>query len=59
MFSKDNRHYRATPRTLQDAFGPYHVFHEQHRRAKSNIVCAALGVIALGVIYGLLFGWRG
>lgn len=54
MFSRDNRHYRATPRSTQQAFGPYHRFDiavcKRHER-----LCAVAGVIVIGVIYGLLF----
>lgn len=59
MFSKDLKHYRATPRTLNEAFGPYHSFIEREQRVRKDILCAALGVIALGIVYGLLIGWRG
>ena len=59
MFSKDKTHYRATPRTLNEAFGPYHSFNVEYRRVRKDILCAALGVVALGVVYGLLIGWRG
>jgi hypothetical protein len=59
MFSRDLKHYRATPRTTSEAFGPYHSFQQSHRRTKLGILCAAAGVIALGVVYGFLFAWRG
>jgi hypothetical protein len=59
MFSKDNRHYRSTPRTLNEAFGPYHSMNVEYRRVRKDILSVALGVIALGIVYGLLIGWRG
>jgi hypothetical protein len=57
MFSRDNKHYRATPRTTQQAFGPYHRFQmppapKQHAW---DIVACAVGVILLGALYGYLF----
>ena len=58
MFSRDNRHYRTTPRSIQDAFGPYHRFDiavcKRHER-----LCVIAGVIIVGMVYGLLFAWRG
>jgi hypothetical protein len=58
MFSKDTKHYRATPRTIQQAFGAYHRYDiavcKKHER-----LCAAIGVLIVGVVFGLLIGWRG
>jgi hypothetical protein len=58
MFSRDNRHYRKTPRTVQDAFGPYHRFDiavcKRHER-----LCAIVGVIVLGVLFAVELWWRG
>jgi hypothetical protein len=59
MFSKDRTHYRATPRTLNEAFGPYHSIDVQYRRVRKDVLGAAFGVVALGIVYGLLIGWRG
>lgn len=58
MFSRDSKHYRPTPRTTSEAFGPYH-FYESKKQARRDVISVALGVIALGIVYGLLFGWRG
>ena len=58
MFSKDSKHYRSTPRTVQEAFGPYHRFDVDVCRKHERLVAIA-GVIVAGVIFGLLFGWRG
>jgi hypothetical protein len=58
MFSRDNKHYRPTPRTTQEAFGPYSRY-QSKKQARNDILQVALGVLALGVTYGLLFGWRG
>lgn len=57
MFSNDPKHYRATPRTTGEAFGPYHNFAPSGRR-KSRL-WTALGVVACGAVLGLLVGWRG
>ena len=59
MFSKDNRHYRPTPRTLNEAFGPYHNFQAIKTCRKHERLCVIAGVIVLGMVYGLLMGWRG
>jgi hypothetical protein len=58
MFSKDNKHYRPTPRTTQEAFGPYHRY-EVSICKKHERLCAIAGVLIVGAIYGLLIGWRG
>lgn len=58
MFSRDPKHYRPTPRTIQQAFGPYHKFEIEKCRKHERLVIT-VGVIALGVLFGLLFGWRG
>lgn len=53
MFSKDIKHYHPTPRTMQQAFGPYHSFSVRaYRKSQAHVLCAALGVIALGAWYG-------
>lgn len=60
MFSKDNRHYRSTPRSIQQAFGPYAkldtgvVVCKRHER-----LCAIVGVIVLGVVFAVELWWRG
>ena len=59
MFSKDPKHYRATPRTVQEAFGAYHRYEEIRACRRHERLCVVAGVIVLGVVYGLLFGWRG
>lgn len=59
MFSKDAKHYRRTPRTMSEAFGPYARFEDVKVCRRHQRLVAAVGVIVLGVIYGLLFGWRG
>ena len=50
----DGKNYRPIPRTIQQAFGPYHRFDiavcKRHER-----LCAIVGVLVLGVIYGILF----
>lgn len=59
MFSRDNRHYKPAPRTLNEAFGPYARFEEIRFYRRHERLIAIAGVVVLGVIYGLLFGWRG
>lgn len=58
MFSKDNRHYRPTPRSVSEAFGPYHCYDIDYCRKHERLIAIA-GVLIVGVILGLLFGWRG
>jgi hypothetical protein len=53
MFSRDNKHYRPTPRTIQQAFGPYARFHrEAIRESRKDVLGAVIGILILGVIYG-------
>ena len=59
MFSRDFKHYRPTPRTTQQAFGPYHNFYTTNTPKKHERLVAIVGVIFVGVVLGLLFGWRG
>jgi hypothetical protein len=53
-----SKEFKPVPRTIQQAFGPYHRFDiavcKRHER-----LCAIVGVIVLGVIYGIMFWWRG
>lgn len=58
MFSKDNRHYRATPRNIHEAFGAYHRSDIAVCKRRERL-CVIAGVVIVGVIYGLLFAWRG
>lgn len=58
MFSKDAKHYRPTPRTVQQAFGPYHRSDIAHCRKHERLI-AVVGTLIVGVILGLLIGWRG
>jgi hypothetical protein len=56
----DDKNYRPIPRTLQQAFGPYAKLDTPIAvRKRHERLCAIVGVIVLGVIYGLLFVWRG
>jgi hypothetical protein len=61
MFSKDIKHYRPTPRTIQDVFGPYHQSRiiEIGYRRKFDRAFTVLGTLAAGIILGLLCAWRG
>jgi len=57
MFSKDNKHYRATPRTTSEAFGPYHRFAPPAPPVSK--LWTVVGVLLIGAAFGLLIGWRG
>lgn len=57
MFSRDNKHYRPTPRSINEAFGPYHRF-APPAPVVSKLWTAA-GVLLIGAAFGLLIGWRG
>lgn len=63
MFSRDPKHYRPTPRTTSEAFGPYHEFLRDQKRLRNleflSNISPILGVLIVGIVYGLLFGWRG
>ena len=50
-FSRDVRHYRATPRSLSQAFGPYSRLHVE----KKSEAAAWLWAIFYGAIVGA--GW--
>ena len=52
MFSRDNKHYRPTPRTIQQGFGPYHRLDIAVCR-KHERLCAIVGVIVCGVLLGI------
>jgi len=54
MFSRDTKHYRQTPRTVQEAFGAHHRLDMEHFR-KYERLTAIVGVVFVGVIFGLLF----
>lgn len=58
MFSQDPKHYRPTPRTMNQAFGPYSKLTlVSHRHIRRERWIAAAGVVACGVVYGLLMYW--
>jgi hypothetical protein len=53
MFSKDGKYYRAVPRTMNEAFGPYSKLNDvEYYKVRGRAIAAALGVIALGIFYG-------
>jgi hypothetical protein len=52
MFSRDPKHYRPTPRSLNEAFGPYHRLDIAVCR-KHERLCAIVGVIFCGVLLGI------
>ena len=55
MFSRDNRHYRPTPRTTQQAFGAYHNFYTTNTPKKHERLVAIVGVLFVGALFGYLF----
>lgn len=57
MFSRDPKHYRATPRTISEAFGPYAKFAPPPAKRDKWLTIA--GVVLVGAAFGLLIGWRG
>jgi hypothetical protein len=51
-----SKNYRAIPRTMNEAFGPYAKLDTPIAVCKHHErLCAIVGVIVLGVIYGILF----
>lgn len=66
MFSRDIKHYRATPRTTSEAFGPYAEYQPDLRIERRERLIDLLGMAAsligaatLAVAIGLLVGWLG
>ena len=57
MFSRDNKHYRRTPRTIQEVFGAYHRYDITVCR-KHELLCLIVAALVMAGI-GLLIGWRG
>lgn len=57
MFSRDNKHNRPTPRTISQAFGPYHRYDIAACR-KHERLCLVAAIVVMALI-GLLIGWRG
>jgi hypothetical protein len=58
MLDEEYKPYRPVPRTIQQAFGPYHRSDIAHCRKHERLV-AIVGTLVAGVVLGLLFGWRG
>lgn len=54
MFSRDAKRYRATPRTIHEAFGAYHRFDIVHCRKHERLV-AIVGVLIVGAFFGYCF----
>jgi hypothetical protein len=57
MFSRDAKHNRPTPRTIQQAFGAYHRYDIAACR-KHERLCLVAAIVVMALI-GLLIGWRG
>jgi hypothetical protein len=54
-----SKNYRPVPRTMNEAFGPYAKLDVIAVCKRHERLCAIVGVIVLGVIYGIMLGWRG
>jgi hypothetical protein len=59
MMDDYSKNYRPIPRTMNQAFGPYAKLDEIAVCRRRERLCAIVGVLIVGVIYGLLFVWRG
>lgn len=69
MFSRDNRHYRATPRSIQQAFGPHtdsfisdsdrREFNRRRWIDIASMAACTLGSIACAIAIGVMLGWQG
>lgn len=60
MFSRDNNHYHPTPRSTQEAFGPYAEFRAERRQRWIDVASMAacpLGAIACAAAIGVMLGW--
>lgn len=55
MMDDYSKNYRAIPRTMNEAFGPYVKLDEIAVCRRHERLCAIVGVLIVGVIYGLLF----
>lgn len=57
MFDKDIRHFRPTPRSLNDAFGPYARLsvHKRKPRISARLWVIAYGVAVAFIWYGIVF----
>ena len=52
MFSRDNKHYRPTPRTLQQAFGPHAEWNApKDRRSTTALIVIGWGVAIAGIFF--------
>jgi hypothetical protein len=61
MFSRDPKHNRPTPRTIQQEFGPYADFKFQpvsRRQLIKERIYAGVGVAVVGIILGGM-AWLG
>lgn len=55
MFDRDIRHYRATPRSLNAAFGPYSKLHvEKQSTLRGWLYAIAYGIAVGAVWYGIV-----
>ncbi len=60
MFSQDPKHYRSTPRTTQQAFGPYSRAHFENRKRECwSMLLTVVTIVVIGAYFGLLLAWRG
>ena len=66
MFSRDIKHYRATPRSTSEAFGPYAEYQPdlraERRERLIDLLCMAaslIGAATIAVAIGVMIGWLG
>lgn len=64
MFSRDARHYRSTPRTTQQAFGPYAEFRADRRAFNrqrlidiATMAACTLGAFVCAALIGVMLAW--
>jgi hypothetical protein len=57
MFIRDMKHYRPTPRTIQQAFGPYANFKFQPFTRRRERFWSIVGVMVAGGIFGAMYVW--
>lgn len=53
MFDRDIRHYRAAPRSLNEAFGPYSRLHVE-KQSKGWLYAIGYGLVIGLVWYGIV-----
>lgn len=64
MFSRDNAHYHPTPRTTQQAFGPYAEYRAERRAFNrqrlidiASMAACTLGAFVCAALIGVMLAW--